>query len=128
MSTGTFTNHPRLKKALPPLVKQQRALAAKIAVDPQDVKDEKACRADIDVLLVAAGLQSGDLVTCDGYDVTHTERAGQSRIDPTLLTAHLIAAGIDAPTIDALIAASTDTSPPACFATVKASKGAAVSR
>lgn len=128
MSVGTFTNHPRLKKVLPPLVKEQRRLAAKIAVDPTDVKAEKAVRAEIDALLVADGLQPGDLVTCDGYDVIHRERAGQSRIDPDLLTGHLTAAGLDAETVASLVAATTVTGDPALFCEVRASKGSAVAR
>jgi hypothetical protein len=126
MATGTFANHPRLKKALPPLVKAQRALAAKIAVDPQDVKAEKAVRAQIDDLLVAAGFQHGDSVTCNGYDVAHHKRAGEDWVNPEKVTAELRAAGLPDDVIAELITATTDTTADALYATVTPSKGAKV--
>jgi hypothetical protein len=123
MATGTFTNHPRLKKDLPRLVKQQQAAAARIAVDPADVKAEKAIRAAIDALLIADDVANGDQVTCNGCVVTHVERAGQSRLDPELVHAYLLAR-VDAATADALITAWTITGDPAVYCTVKAEKGA----
>ncbi len=61
---------------LPPLVKQQRRFAARIAAVADAVKDEKAIRAEIDGHLVTAGLQKSEMVTCAGYDVRHFERDG----------------------------------------------------
>lgn len=126
MADGTFTNHPILVDALPPLVRKQRRLEAKIAAVSQDAKDEKAVRAEIDQLLVAAGLQKSEVVTCLGYDVRHNEKAGQSSINGDTLTAQLQAAGIDPDLISTMIAASTDTGKAALFATVTPSKGAKV--
>jgi hypothetical protein len=123
MATGTFANHPRLKKDLPRLVKQQQAAYAKIAVDPQDVKAEKAIRGEIDALLIADDFANGDQVTCNGCVVTHVERAGSSRLDPELVHAYLLAR-LDAAAADALITDWTITGDPAIFCTVKAEKGA----
>jgi hypothetical protein len=126
MPTGTFTNYPRLVVALPPLVRKQRKLAAQIAVVAQAVKDEKAVRADIDVLLVAAGLTKGDVVTCAGYDVRHQEKDGQSSINGDVLTEQLVAAGVDRDLVASTIASATDTGKPSAFCTVTPSKGAKV--
>jgi hypothetical protein len=126
MATGTFTNHPTLIKVLPPLVRKQRTLAAKIAVVAQDVQDEKAVRADIDALLVAAGLQKGEGVTCNGYDVKHNERDGQARINGDVLTEQLAAAGVDRTLIGQTIGNATETSKPSAFCTVTPTKGAKV--
>jgi len=126
MATGTFTNYPRLVVALPPLVRKQRKLAATIAAVADAVKDEKAVRADIDALLVAAGLTKGERVTCAGYDVTHNERDGQSSINGDVLTEQLVAAGVDRGLVLDTIASATDTGKPSAFATVTPSKGAQV--
>jgi len=126
MATGTFTNHPTLIKVLPPLVRKQRTLAGRIAVVAQDVKDEKAVRADIDALLVAAGLQKGELVTCAGYDVKHNERDGAEFINGAVLTEQLAAAGVDRDLIGQTITNATETGKASAFCTVTPSKGAQV--
>lgn len=121
MASGTFTNHPTLIKVLPPLVKKQRALAQKIAVDPQDVKDEKAVRADIDALLVTAQFTNGDTVTCDGAVITHHVRAGSARLDPEPVEAYLVST-VGQAAADNLITAWTITGPAAVYCSVKESK------
>jgi hypothetical protein len=126
MPLGTFANYPRLKVALPPLVKKQRRLAAQIATVAEAVKDEKAVRADIDGLLVAAGLQSRDVVTCAGYDIRHNEKAGQSSINGDVLTEQLVAAGVDRDLVASTITAATETGQPSAFCTVTPTKGAKV--
>jgi len=126
MATGTFANHPTLIKVLPPLVRKQRRLAGQIAEVAQAVIDEKAVRADIDQLLVAAGLKKTELVTCNGYDVRHHERDGQSSINGDVLTEQLVAAGVDRDLVTATIANATDTGKPSAFCTVTPSKGAQV--
>jgi len=122
-ATGTFTNHPRLIKDLPRLIKQQQAAYAKIAVDPADVKAEKALRGEIDALLIADDFANGDAVTCNGCVVTHVERAGSSRLDPELVHAYLLARE-RADIADALITTWTITGAEAVYCTVKAEKGA----
>jgi len=124
MASGTFTNHPTLIKVLPPLVRKQRALAAKIAVDPQDVKDEKAVRGDIDALLVTAQFTNGDTVTCDGAVITHHVRAGAARLDPEPVDAYLEKT-VGRAEADALITLWTITGPDAVYCSVKEPKGKA---
>lgn len=126
MATGTFTNDPRLTIDLPPLVRKQRRLAGQIAEVAQAVVDEKACRADIDVLLVAAGLQKSELVTCNGYDVKHNERDGAHAINGDVLTEELVAKGVDRQVINRALLNATETGKPASFATVTPTKGAKV--
>jgi len=126
MAEGTFANHPTLVETLPPLVRKQRRLEAKVAAVAQDAKDEKACRAEIDVLLVAAGLQKSDVVTCAGYDARHSEKAGQESLNAETLTAQLLTAGLHADAIVTILKASTDVGQAAKFATVTPSKGAKV--
>lgn len=123
---GTFLRYPALVDPLPPLVRQQRKLAAQIATVAQAVIDEKAIRADIDQLLVAAGLQKSEVVTCDGYDIRHNEKAGSARLNPDTLTTMLAADGWEADEIAELITAITDTGNPSLFATVTPTKGATV--
>ena len=125
-STGTFTNHPTLVEALPPLVRKQRKLIAQIVLVAQQVEDESAVRKEIDLLLVAAGLKKSDVVTCNGYDVRHNERDGQRSLNADTLTAELVAAGVDPLVVAAVIEAATETGKPSAFATVTPSKGAKV--
>jgi hypothetical protein len=124
--TGTFTNFPSLVEPLPPLVRKQRRLEATIVAVAQAVKDEKAVRAEIDLLLVAAGLKKSELVTCLGYDVIHNEKKGQSSLNSDTLTELLVAAGVDRALVDQTLIASTETGDPSKFCTVKPSKGAKV--
>ena len=124
--TGTFTRYPALVHALPPLIKQQRRLAARIASVADAVIDEKAVRADIDVLLIAAGLTKSEVVTCAGYDVRHHEKAGSTSINRDTLTELLVAAGVDRGFVEQVLVNSTDTGHPSVYATVTPSKGATV--
>ena len=126
MTGGTFTNYPTLVEPLPPLVRKQRRLEKKIAAVAADVVTEKAVRADIDLLLLAAGLKKSERVTCNGYDVIHNERDGQSSIDSVKLTELLVAAGVDRDLVVQIVTDSTETGDPAKFATVKPSKGSQV--
>ncbi len=123
---GPHTKFPTLVDALPPLVKKQRTLAGKIAQVALAVIDEKKIRGDIDALLVQAGLQKSDVVTCNGYDVRHNEKAGQTSINQDVLTEQLKAAGVAPEVVAAVLLAATETGNPALFATVTPSKGAKV--
>lgn len=124
--SGTFTNHPVLVDALPPLVRKQRKLIAKIVTVAQEVKDEEAVRKEIDALLVAAGLKKSEVVTCNGYDVRHNERDGRTSINGETLRAQLLAVGVEADFIAKLIVTCTDTGEPSAFCTITPSKGAKV--
>jgi hypothetical protein len=123
---GPHTKFPALVDALPPLVKKQRRLAGKIAQVALAVIDEKNTRAEIDALLIKAGLRKSDVVTCAGYDVRHNEKAGQTSINPVVLTEQLKAAGVAPEVVAAVLLAATETGNPALFATVTPSKGAKV--
>lgn len=125
MDTGTFTTHPGLSD-LPPLVRRQRTLEAKIVALAPLVDDEKTIRHQIDRLLVDAGIVPGDLVTCNGYDVMHHLRAGSHRLNKDMVIAQLVAGGVDRDFIDKVIASSTETGDPSTWATVKPSKGTRV--
>lgn len=124
--TGTYLQYPTLLDPLPGLVRKQRRLEATIAKVSQSVKDEKAVRGEIDQLLVAAGLQKSELVTCAGYDVRHNERDGASSLNPEKVTEQLAAAGVAVELIAQVIMDSTETGSPAVFCTIKPSKGARV--
>jgi hypothetical protein len=125
MDTGTYRQHAALAD-LPPLVRQQRTLERQILPLALHAADEKAVRASIDALLIAAGLAKGEGVTCNGYDVTHIERAGTSRLNGDVLTEQLVAAGVDRVLVTTALSASTETGDPSAWATVKPSKGASV--
>jgi len=125
--TGTYTAYPALAD-LPPLVRKQRTLEAKIVAVAPLVEDEKTIRQQIDVLLIKAGMASGDVVTCNGYDVQHHRRKGAEGLNQATLIAQLVAAGLTRDVVDAAIAASTETGDPALWASVKPSKGARVKR
>jgi hypothetical protein len=123
---GTYSQYPSLVDTLPSLVRQQRRLEAKLAAVAQVEKDEKALRAQIDQLLVAAGLQKSEVVTCAGYDIKHNERDGPSSLNPVKITEQLIAAGVAPELVAQVLMDSTDTGAPSSFATVRPSKGAQV--
>lgn len=125
-ATPAFTDYPSLVDPLPPLVRKQRRLEQKIAPLTPWVEEEKALRAEIDALLVAAGLEKGEAVTCLGYDVTHVERVGTKRLNQDVLLLKLIAAGLAERLVVEILAASTETGDPSAWATVKPSKGAKV--
>jgi hypothetical protein len=125
MDRGTFTTYPSLA-GLPPLVRVQRRLEAKIVPLAPLLEDEKACRKAIDALLVTAGLQKGESVSCNGYDVTHVERVGPSSLNQEWIVARLVALQIDVAVAWKILADSTETADDAKWATVKPSKGAAV--
>jgi len=124
MATGTFTNHPHLVKDFPRLLKEQRRLAKLIAVDPKDVKQEKAIRGDMDALMVADNFTNGETVTCDGAVITHHVRAGQARLDPEPVDAYLEKT-VGRAEADALITLWTITGPDAVYCSVKEPKGKA---
>lgn len=123
---GTYTRYPVLVDTLPPLVRKQRKYAALIAAVAQDVNDEKDVRGKIDALLIQAGLQKSEVVTCLGYDVRHNERDGHTSLNADKLTEKLIAAGMPERLVIEILAASTETGEGAKFATVTPSKGAKV--
>lgn len=113
---------------LPPLVKKQRTLEARIVKVAPDIEQEKAVRQEIDRLLVNAGIEKGDGVTCNGYDVVHVERAGTSRLNQDVLVEQLVSAGMAKRLVLEIIDACTETGDPSHWATVKPSKGAKVRR
>lgn len=118
MTLDALHNTYRLRaglEALPVLVKKQRRLERKLAPLEPLAKAEKELRDAIDALLVAAGLESGQGVTCAGYDVVHRSRQGNQYISRDLL----LAAGVDVAVIDACV----DRYKAALFATVKPMKG-----
>jgi hypothetical protein len=129
--TGTFTNRPRLVHGdLAALVRKQRTHAKRVAkADAAVAKDrelEKEQRAKIDALLIADGFTKGEVVTCNGYDVRHNERDGQTWINPDTLTELLVADGVDRDLLTARVTASTEHGDVVKFATVTPSKGAKV--
>ena len=120
--TGTFTQHPTLAPLLA-LVRKQRRLEAQLRPLAHLEEEEKAVRAQIDELLVVAGVAS---VTCAGYDVVHNTRAGRESLNADKLKGLLIASGLDAEFVDQVIKEATDTGNPAQWATVRPMKGAKV--
>lgn len=123
---GEYTKF-RALEPLPPLVRKQRRLEAKLYDEKGSfVEQEKAVRKDIDALLLAAGLQKGEGVGCLGYDVVHRERAGQSSIDGDKLLELLVAGGVERVFAARAISEATNTGDPAKYAEVKPSKGAKV--
>jgi hypothetical protein len=126
MDSGTYTQHLQLG-GLPLLVRRQRRLEAQIVPLGPLLEQEKAVRKAIDVLLVAAGLQKSETVTCNGYDVTHIERAGQSSLNQETIVALLTdILGVDETVARQVLVDSTEKGDPSLFCTVKPSKGAAV--
>lgn len=125
MDQGTYTSFPELAE-LPPLVRRQRRLEAQIVTLGPLLADEKAVRKTIDGLLVAAGLAPGATITCNGYDVTHIQRAGQSHLNPDVIVAQLVAGGVAEDLVLTVLAKATETGDPSMWATVKPSKGAKV--
>lgn len=122
---GTFSAHPELA-ALPPLVRKQRTLEARIVPLAPLVDEEKQLRKDIDALLIAAKIAKGEHVTCNGYDVGHCERKGQSALNPEKIIAQLVASGVDEGFALKVLIQATETGDPSMWATVKPSKGAKV--
>lgn len=127
MDVGTFTTYPALAP-LPPLVRKQRTLEAKILPLAGFVEDEKKTRAQIDALLIAAGLKRGESVTCNGYDVTHAGRKGQESLNADALAILLVLGGVDPEFVDFALKTSLETGEASVWATVKPSKGAKVRR
>jgi hypothetical protein len=125
-ATGTYIQYPELIDALPPLVRKQRRLEATIAAVAADVIEEKEVKAEIDQLLVAAGLQKSEEVSCNGYDVRHNERDGASKLNPIKVTEQLLAAGVAHELVAQVLMNSTETGSPASFCTIKPSKGSKV--
>lgn len=113
---------------LPALVRKQRRLEGKIAPIAPLVEEEKTVRKAIDVLLVAAKIAPSDGVTCLGYDVVHHTRKGQSSFNVEVLTAELVAAGLEKATVLKILIDSTDTADAPLWATVTPSKGSKVRR
>jgi hypothetical protein len=123
-----YEAYSALTDLLPPLVKKQRTLEAKIQPLTAFVEQEKAVRADIDALLIKAKIPSNDGVVCNGYDVLHHERAGQTRINQGVLVAQLLAAGLTKARVEAILFEATERGDPSAWATVKPSKGSKVRR
>lgn len=122
---GTFTTHPELR-TLPPLVRKQRTLERKIAPLAPLVDDEKAVRKAIDALLIAAKIAPGAGVTCNGYDVDHHTRKGNTSVNTDAAEILLVLGGVDPEFVDFVIKACTETGDSPLWATVKPSKGAKV--
>jgi len=125
---GTYLQHRTLVDGgLPFFVRRQRRLEARLLPFAPLVLLEKACRADIDTLLMAAGFTANNTgVTCAGYDVLHNHRDGRTSLDRETLKAQLLAAGVHEQIIDDAIAVSTDTGDPSNYALVRPMKGAKV--
>ena len=88
---NTYRLHDSLVDPLPKLVRRQRRLAGQLAPLEALVDKDKACRAEIDKLLAAAGYtERGAGVTCLGYDVVHRGRDGHVSYDIKLLKAVLV--------------------------------------
>lgn len=125
-NTGTYQKHAALED-LPTLVRRQRRLEKVVAqVTKTDIEDEKACRKVIDELLVKAGIQPGELVTCNGYDVIHNEQKGRTALDISKLGELLVLGGVDPEFVKTSFEAATTNGDPVTFALVKPSKGAKV--
>lgn len=126
---GEYTKFSALEEPLPPLVRKQRRLEGKIAGLAKTIEDEKACRKEIDALLVAAGLSKSEGVTCLGYDVVHRERKASDALNQDKAVEQLVALGLDR---EQVLKVFTDCTEPtgegAKFAEVKPSKGAKVRR
>lgn len=120
-----YTRYPALRD-LPALVRKQRRLEAKIVPIAPLVDQEKALRKDIDALLIKAGLQRGEGVTCHGYDVTHRDRKGRTSLNPDKIVAQLVAGGVEETFALQVLVDSTETGDPAQWAEVKPSKGSKV--
>lgn len=124
--SGTYKQHAALSE-LPPLVRTQRKLEAKLGDEKGSFKDqESAVRKDIDGLLAAAGLARGEFVTCNGYDVTRRGQKGRTFINELMLAETLIVAGLTREEAVGLILEATDTGEPSTWSEVKPSKGAKV--
>jgi hypothetical protein len=113
---------------LPALVRKQQKCAKLIAPIAPVIKDEKAIRHAIDLLLVAAGIAAGDGVTCLGCDVEHHTRKGVSSFNVEVLTSELVAAGLKPKIVAKILIDSTETSDAPLWAEVHPSKGAKVRR
>lgn len=124
---GDYAKFSKLEP-LPPLVRKQRRLEGQLVNEKGEsyVELEKAVRGQIDELLRAVGLQSGEGVTCLGYDVVHRERKGQASFDQTKAIEQLVGLGLERAKVEAVFAACTERGDPAKFAEVKPSKGAKV--
>ena len=125
-ATGTYVQYPSLVEALPPLVRTQRRLEARLAAVAQDENVDEAVRGQINQLLIAAGLEKSEVVTCAGYDIKYNERDGQSSLNEDKIREQLIAAGVAPEFVAQVLMDSTETGEPSSFATVKPSKGAQV--
>lgn len=127
MDVGTFTTYPALAP-LPPLVRKQRTLEAKILPLAGFVDDEKKIRGQIDALLIAAGLKRGESVTCNGYDVTHAGRSGSTALNVEAAEILLVLGGVDPEFVAFVLTTCLETGEAPVWATVKPSKGAKVRR
>lgn len=125
ITVGPHTDFPALK-TLPTLVKEQRKLEAIIAPVEPLIEEEKACRRDIDALLLRAGIAKGESVTCLGYDVTHCSRAGNETLNPDTIVTLLLDIGVERDVAEQILKDSTDTAEDPAWATVKPSKGSTV--
>ncbi|HEV8474574.1 MAG TPA: hypothetical protein VGR82_17485 [Methylomirabilota bacterium] len=88
--SNTYRRHARLVDTLPPLVRKQRRLAAKLAPLEDLIEQDKSLRKNIDALITACGYAKGEGVTCLGYDVVHREREGNTSYDVVLLGSILV--------------------------------------
>lgn len=123
--TGTFTTYPALKE-LPPLVRKQRTLEAKILPLAPLVEQEKAVRHDIDALLIAAKIPAGEGVTCNGYDVDHHTRKGNTSLNAEAAAILFTLGGVDPEFVDFVLTTCLETGESPRWATVKPSKGSQV--
>lgn len=122
---GTFTTYPALA-TLPPLVRKQRTLEAKILPLAAFVDLEKAVRKQIDALLIAAKIPAGEGVTCNGYDVDHHTRKGNTSLNAEAAAILFTLGGVDPEFVDFVLTTCLETGDSPLWATVKPSKGAHV--
>jgi hypothetical protein len=95
VATGTYLAHPVLA-GLPALIFRQQELKAQMAPLEALVAEEKAIRADIEALLIAAGVED-EKVTVGQFTISRTEVDGAEFLSEDLL----LAAGVDADIIKA---------------------------
>jgi len=121
--TGTYLAFPALRTALSPLMRKERGYARRIAAVQSTVEKLKKNHAELDALLLLAGLKKSELVTWGPWDVRHNERAGQVSHDMVGLAVDLVAEGVPLERVKAIFKAREETGKPALFVTVTRTKG-----
>jgi len=88
---GTYQAYGEKLADIPRLVRKWKSAAKKIAGVARDIEIEKAARAEMHRLLVAAGIDAKQYVTCNGYRLTRRKRAGNKSVDADKLRANGVA-------------------------------------